>query len=117
MHPGVVLFGLTALAATGCGAGLNAVYEGDVRFERCMALDTMMDVKPTIRQACWEEWSAYYTYGQTRDRVEYAATRRRQLGQTSNFDESEQSLQNDAAAAPAPTPEPTSAPESSLQAE
>lgn len=54
-----------------------------------MALDTMMDVKPTIRRACWEEWSAYYTYGQTRDRVEYAAMRRRQLGQTSNFDEGE----------------------------
>ena len=82
--------GLLALLTTGgCGASLNAVYEGDVRFEHCMALDSMADVKPTIRRACWEEWSTYYTFGQTRDRVEYAAIRQRQLVRASNFDEEE----------------------------
>ena len=55
-----------------CGASLQAVYEGDVRFEHCMALDAQPEVKPTIRRTCWEEWRKFYTFGQTRDRTEYA---------------------------------------------
>jgi hypothetical protein len=73
---------LCAIAAlgTGCGASLQAVYEGDVRFERCMALDTRPDVKPAIRRECWTEWVSFYTYGQTRDRLVHAHLRIRQLG-------------------------------------
>jgi hypothetical protein len=105
---GLVLAGLVAgAAAVGCGASIHAVYEGDVRFEHCMALDSRSDVKPTLRGACWGEWLRYYTFGQTRDRVEYARARARQLGGSSDFDEGEWSPP--ARAAAAAVPEPTSA--------
>jgi hypothetical protein len=67
-------------AVAGCGASIQAVYEGDVRFEHCMALDAQPTVKPVIRRACWVEWLAFYTYGQTRDRVLHAQGRVEQLG-------------------------------------
>jgi hypothetical protein len=66
---------LCAVAAAGCGASIQAVYEGDVRFEHCMALDQQANVKTMIKRACWTEWIAFYTYGQTRDRVKYAQRR------------------------------------------
>jgi hypothetical protein len=89
-----------------CGASIQAVYEGNVRFEHCMALDSRNDVKPTIRRACWEEWVRFYTFGQTRDRVEYARLRRQQLIGASDFDEGDWSPKRTAEAA---VPEPTSA--------
>ncbi len=70
-----------------CGASINAVYEGDVRFEHCMALDEHSDEKSTIQRSCWDEWVKYYTYGQTRDRVEYARRRQKQLSGESDFEE------------------------------
>lgn len=69
--------GLPGLAA--CGASINAIYESDVRFEHCMSLDDTEEVKPTIRNACWDEWLKFYTFGQTSDRIEYAKVRMRQL--------------------------------------
>jgi hypothetical protein len=72
----VLLFTLLPL---GCGASIQAVYEADVRFEHCMALDARPDVKPTIRRECWSEWLTFYTYGQTRDRVRHARKRIRYL--------------------------------------
>jgi hypothetical protein len=54
-----------------------------------MALDSRPDVKPTIRRACWEEWRKFYTFGQTRDRVDYALLREKQLSGASDFDEGE----------------------------
>lgn len=81
----LALVGFTGFAAPACGASINAVYEGDVRFEHCMALDDRPDVKPTLRLACWNEWVEYYTFGQTRDRVEYAHLRQRVLQGDSNF--------------------------------
>lgn len=93
--------------ATACGASLNAVYEGDVRFERCMALDSRSDVKPTIRRACWEEWVTFYTFGQTRDRVDYATVRQKQLGKASDFDEGD--WVPPGGRGPSAVPEPTSA--------
>jgi hypothetical protein len=93
-------------AATACGASIQALYEGDVRFEHCMALDSRADAKPTLRRACWEEWVQFYTFGQTRDRVEYARLRKKQLSNSSDFDEGEWAI------APQPTapavPDPTS---------
>jgi hypothetical protein len=94
---------LAALCA--CGASINAVYEGDVRFEHCMALDEQKDVKPTIRKACWEEWSKFYTFGQTRDRVEHAKRRVKQLNGASELDEAAAVDKEPIAAA---VPEPTS---------
>ncbi|HSN98654.1 MAG TPA: hypothetical protein VLS89_10235 [Candidatus Nanopelagicales bacterium] len=94
-------------AATACGASLNAVYEGDVRFEHCMALDSRTDVKPTIRRACWEEWVTFYTFGQTRDRVDYATARQKQLSKASDFDEGDWVPPSSRALSA--VPEPTSA--------
>ena len=68
-----------------CGASIQALYEGDVRFEHCMALDGQPDVKSHIRRACWREWISFYTYGQTRDRVRHAQKRIRQLSGVSEF--------------------------------
>jgi len=94
--------------STACGASINAVYEGDVRFEHCMALDSEKETKPTIRRACWEEWTKFYTFGQTRDRVEYARLRMKQLSLTSDFDEGEFLASVDVRT-PSAVPEPTSA--------
>lgn len=68
-----------AVGSAACGASIQAVYEGNVRFEHCMALDAQPEVKPQIRRACWHEWIQFYTYGQTRDRVRHAQRRIRQL--------------------------------------
>jgi hypothetical protein len=65
--------------STGCGASIQAIYEGDVRFERCMALDVRPESDVGARRACWTDWVAFYTYGQTRDRVLHARLRIRQL--------------------------------------
>jgi hypothetical protein len=65
---------LLACAAAACGPSFQAVYEGDVHFEHCYALDQSASALPT-KQGCWREWLHEYTYGQSRDRVEYAAAR------------------------------------------
>jgi hypothetical protein len=90
--PRLLAAALLGLGAVSCGASLQAVYEGDVRFEHCMALDARPDMKPTIRRVCWDEWRKFYTFGQTRDRIEYAALRDRQLSGASDFDEGEWQL-------------------------
>lgn len=103
------LLSLATIAATvtACGASIHAVYEGDVRFEHCMALDSRPDVRPTIRGACWSEWLDFYTFGQTRDRVEYAEVRGRQLRGTSDFDDGDApAAQPDRRPVPAPSNAP-----------
>jgi hypothetical protein len=60
--------------STACGPSFQAVYECDVRFEHCYALD-MGAAPPDAMKECWRGWLHGYTYGQSRDRVEYAATR------------------------------------------
>jgi hypothetical protein len=102
---GLVLLALAFPSA--CGTGLNALYEGDVRFEHCMALDSQRDVKPTLRKACWEEWAKFYTFGQTLDRIDYANLRMKQLSGASDFDEAEWTPAEPPK--PAAVPEPTSA--------
>lgn len=59
----------------GCGPSVQSIYEGDVRFEHCYRLDLEIDVAPTHRQACWTSWLDRYTYGQPRDKLEYARRR------------------------------------------
>jgi hypothetical protein len=68
-----LLFG-PALTAS-CGPSVQSIYEGDVRFEHCYRLDLELDVATTHRQACWTTWLDRYTYGQSRDRLEYARRR------------------------------------------
>jgi hypothetical protein len=63
----------------GCGASYQRVYEGDVRFEHCYRLDADPHVAQAVRQQCWADWAGSNTDGQTRDRVEYAASRQRAL--------------------------------------
>jgi hypothetical protein len=100
---------LVALAAScapfalACGASINAVYESDVRFEHCMALDQRADEKSTIQRSCWDEWVKYYTFGQTRDRVDYARRRQHELSGASDFSETF----TPAALAQRAVPEPT----------
>ncbi len=104
--PGLRPLAAAAIAAgsmCACGASLRGLYESDVRFEHCMALDARADVKPTIRRACWDEWLSFYTFGQTRDRIDYAQIRQRQLGAASNFDEPETATPRVAAVTPDPT--------------
>ncbi|MSP26298.1 MAG: hypothetical protein EXR75_14310 [Myxococcales bacterium] len=71
--------GTLALVLGGCGASIQFLHEADTRFEHCMALDyadeTAPAVRRQVRRACWVEWVAHYTYGQTRDRVSHAQAR------------------------------------------
>ncbi len=70
---------IVAIGLAGCGANMQAVYESDVRFEHCMAFDIQPEMRDEVRRECWVEWVAYYTYGQTRDRVSHAELRIQQL--------------------------------------
>jgi len=74
----VVLFG-----SFGCGASYQSMYEGEVRFEHCYRLDAESKVPSMQRHECWREWNQFYTYGQSRDRIEYARRRERELGASS----------------------------------
>ena len=67
------------LFAMACGPSFQAVYEGDQKFEHCYALDDNPNTGLDVKGTCWREWMKGYTYGQTRDRVEYAAVRQRAL--------------------------------------
>lgn len=96
-----------AIVLASCGASIQAVYEGDVRFEHCMALDAQPDVKPAIRRACWREWISFYTYGQTRDRVRHAQRRIHELSGVSEFVAG--TGPNGAGNEPLEAPEPSSA--------
>jgi hypothetical protein len=62
-----------------CGPSFQAVYEGNQRFEHCYALDDNPNAPMQDKATCWRDWLHNYTYGQTRDRVEYAAVRQRTL--------------------------------------
>jgi hypothetical protein len=62
-------------ASLSCGPSVQSIYEGDVRFEHCYRLDLELDIATSHRQACWTNWLNRYTYGQTRDRLEYARRR------------------------------------------
>ncbi|HET9958712.1 MAG TPA: hypothetical protein VFQ61_29665 [Polyangiaceae bacterium] len=68
---------LLALSAwlSACGPSVQSIYEGDVRFEHCYRLDLDLEIAPTHREACWSHWLQAYTYGQPRDRIEYARRR------------------------------------------
>ena len=71
--PALVLLG--PCIGAGCGPSVQSIYESDVRFEHCYRLDLEVDVATTHRQACWTAWLDRYTYGQPRDKLEYARRR------------------------------------------
>lgn len=97
---GVVLL---AGALGGCGASYTSIYEGDVRFEHCYRLDEEPTVPTAQKRACWHAWAKFYTYGQTRDRVEYAMAREQALAEATMTacDASPRAMR--AVAAPTPT--------------
>jgi len=73
-----ILTALSALALA-CGPSFQVVYEGDSRFEHCYALDENPNVLMQQKGECWSDWIRHYTYGQTRDRVEFAVVRYRAI--------------------------------------
>ena len=76
MRVSVRLIALVAIGAgAGCAPSYQAVYEGNVRFEHCYAQEENPTVSMPDKSSCWRDWSEHYTFGQTRDRVQYAISR------------------------------------------
>jgi hypothetical protein len=73
------LGGAVAALSLSCGPSYQIIYEGDVRFEHCYAVDESTTASMQEKSACWRDWMKRYTYGQTRDRIEYAAGRQSAL--------------------------------------
>jgi len=72
--------GLAASAlVVACGPSFQVVYEGDARFEHCYAIDDTPTIPMQEKTECWTQWMKSYTYGQTRNRVDYAAMRAKAL--------------------------------------
>lgn len=102
-----------SLAAAACGPSFQAVYEGDVRFEHCYALD-QGPAAAAVKKTCWRQWLHEDTYGQSRDRVEYAGTRFSELSLDPTLPtEEREAARAHPLAAPVPTnafaPPPTTA--------
>ncbi len=73
--PALVGLPLWFWALSGCGPSVQSIHEGSVRFEHCYRLDLELEVASGHRQACWVSWLKQYTFGQPRDRLDYAARR------------------------------------------
>jgi hypothetical protein len=69
-----LLFVVLASLGAGCGPSFQATYECDVRFEHCYALDETV-ASADVKRQCWHEWLSSYTFGQSRDRIEFATSR------------------------------------------
>jgi hypothetical protein len=70
------------VVASGCRwshQSYPSAYEGEVRFEHCYRLDEECTQPQEIRRQCWQDWIRSYTYGQSRDRIDYATTREQAL--------------------------------------
>ncbi len=70
---------LLLLLPAGCGPSIQSLWEGEVRFEHCYRLDHDDQISASHRRACWGNWLSVYSYGQSRDRIEYAQTRLQSL--------------------------------------
>lgn len=110
-----LLLGASAVGAAlvACGPSYQAVYESDARFEHCYALDDTPTATLQKKGDCWREWFQRYTYGQTRNRVEYAVARYRALSRVPDAPTDEAMMQAAPGEGAAPTtlagPAPTSA--------
>lgn len=76
---------LAGLLAGACGPSFHAIYEGNARFEHCYALEENPQAPMRDKADCWRDWSERYTYGQTRDRIQYATARYVALSQAPNI--------------------------------
>jgi hypothetical protein len=68
-----------------CGPSFHAIHEGNARFEHCYALEENPQSAMREKADCWRDWSEHYTYGQTRDRIQYATARYVALTQAPNI--------------------------------
>ncbi len=75
---------VAAVGSFSCGPSFQAVYDGNVRFEHCYALEENPQTAMPEKAACWQDWSKNYTFGQTRDRVHYATSRHVALSRMSS---------------------------------
>jgi hypothetical protein len=76
---------LPLVGLASCGPSFQAIYEGDLRFEHCYAVDESASVPLQQKEECWRDWTKNYTYGQTRDRIEYAVSRRLALSRVNEM--------------------------------
>ena len=65
----------TSTVAFACGPSFETLHESNIRFEHCNRLDLDERVARNHRLYCWQQWRSRYTYGQTRDRLQYAEGR------------------------------------------
>jgi hypothetical protein len=80
-----------AIVAAGCRwsqQSYPSAYEGEVRFEHCYRLDEARTEFQEVRRRCWADWIHSFTYGQSRDRIDYATRRERALAQAQSNGES-----------------------------
>lgn len=66
---------LAVVLGFACGPSFHAIHEGNARFEHCYALEENPQSAMREKADCWRDWSEHYTYGQTRDRIQYATAR------------------------------------------
>lgn len=76
-RPSCLLCGFVQLLGVplGCGPSIQPIHEGGVRFEHCYRLDLDPKIAPAHRHACWQQWLEVYSFGQSRDRLEYSRRR------------------------------------------
>jgi hypothetical protein len=86
----LLLLGLPVLA---CGPSFQTIYENDARFEHCYAIDESGTASLAKKAACWNDWQRHHTFGQTRDRVEYAHSRYVALSQVPQLPTDEAMMQ------------------------
>jgi len=104
-RPVLLPVALGVAAVAGCGPSFQAVYESDVRFEHCYAVD-MGPGAVEAKKDCWREWLHDYTYGQSSDRIEYAGSRFSELSldpTLPTLDTGARPRRTHSAAAPMPT--------------
>lgn len=77
----LVPFAIVAVVGA-CGPSFQTIYENDARFEHCYALDDSATATLDQKAKCWKDWKEHHTFGQTRDRVEYAQSRSIALSST-----------------------------------
>jgi hypothetical protein len=74
-----VLLGLVVGCLASCGPSVQTIYEGNLRFEHCYRLDLDARTATGHRHVCWQRWLDTYSFGQARDRIEYARRRVRSI--------------------------------------
>lgn len=89
----VLLAAATACGVSGCGPSYQVLYEGDVHFERCYALEEKPDQTLEAKSTCWHTYIANHVYGQTRDRIRYAGIRERALSRAPELPTDEAMMQ------------------------